>query len=83
VTSGGTTTFGEPVLLKAGAARYDETGGSPAARWGDYSTTVADPSRPATFWTFQEWPSAQDVWSTQVTELRLHGGTQCRVRTPH
>jgi hypothetical protein len=73
------TTFGEPVLLRAGVARYESTGGAPTARWGDYSTTVADPQHSRTFWTFQEWPSAQDVWSTQVTELRLqHAGGTCR-----
>jgi len=66
------TTFGAPLLLKSGVARYDVTGGSPTARWGDYSATVVDPRHPLRFWTFQEWPSAQDVWSTQITELKLH-----------
>lgn len=71
-TSGGVTTFGEPLLLQAGAARYEQTGGAPVARWGDYSTTVVDPVHPRRFWTFQEWPSAQDVWSTRITQLQLH-----------
>ena len=66
------TTFGEPLLLKSGVARYDLTGGAPVARWGDYSVTVVDPGRPLTFWTMQEWPSAPDVWSTQITELKFH-----------
>jgi hypothetical protein len=66
------TTFGVPLLLKSGVARYDVTGGAILARWGDYSATVADPRHPFTFWTFQEWPSAQDVWSIQITELKLH-----------
>jgi hypothetical protein len=66
------TTFGEPLLLKAGVARYDLTGGAIMARWGDYSATVVDPRHPLTFWTFQEWPSARDTWSTQITELKLH-----------
>jgi hypothetical protein len=65
------TTFGQPLLLKSGVARYEQTGGAPVARWGDYSTTVVDPRRPFTFWTIQEWVSAQDVWSTQITELKL------------
>ena len=68
------TSFGEPLLLKSGVARYDVTGGAILARWGDYSATVVDPRHPHTFWTFQEWPSAQDVWSTQITELKLHNG---------
>lgn len=70
-TTDNVTTFGEPILLKAGAARYDETGGEVNARWGDYSATVVDPAHPLKFWTFQEWPSAPNVWSTQITELKL------------
>jgi hypothetical protein len=70
-TINGVTTFGEPVLLQTGVAPYEATGGSPTARWGDYSTTVVDPSNPMTFWTFQEWVSAENVWSTQITQLQL------------
>jgi hypothetical protein len=77
-TARNVTTFGEPLLLKAGVARYDETGGAPFARWGDYSATVVDPRHPLTFWTFQEWPSADGIWSTQITELKLHKGGQAR-----
>ena len=40
-------------------------------RWGDYSDTVVDPTDPYTFWTFQEWASAPDIWSTQITEIYL------------
>jgi len=71
-TSNKVTTFGEPLLLKSGVAPYEVTGGSFLARWGDYSTTVVDPQNPRTFWTFQEWPSAADVWSIQITQLKLH-----------
>jgi hypothetical protein len=76
-TEGGVTTFGEPVLLRQGLARYDETGGAPVARWGDYSATVADPQHTRTFWTFQQWPSAVNVWATEVVELRVGGGGKC------
>lgn len=72
------TTFGEPLLLKAGTASYTVTGGAVNARWGDYSATVVDPRRPSTFWTFQQWPSARDVWSIQITELKLHKGKHKR-----
>lgn len=81
-TENNVTTFGQPLLLRAGVARYELTGGAATARWGDYSATVVDPQHPGTFWTFQEWPSAPDVWSTQVTEIRLHrrGGGACQSR---
>jgi len=61
----GVTTFGKPLLLKAGADDFDNASG----RWGDFSATVVDPSNPLHFWTFQEWVSADDTWSTQITEL--------------
>jgi hypothetical protein len=70
-TINGVTTFGAPLLLQTGVARYELTGGAPVARWGDYSATMVDPSNPLTFWTFQEWVSAENVWSTQITQLQL------------
>lgn len=52
--SGNVTEFGEPQLLKSGADTYTVFDGAGRNRWGDYSTTVADPSNPSAFWTFQE-----------------------------
>src|SRR2546427_1390057 len=63
--SSGVTTFGKPLLLKAGADDWA------FSRWGDYSATVVDPDNPLHFWTFQEWASGDDTWSTQITELIL------------
>ena len=68
-TLSGITTFGRPVLLKAGVAGYFEDFGAGRNRWGDYSATVADPADPFVFWTFQEFVSSEDVWSTQITQL--------------
>ena len=70
-TINGVTTFGQPLLLQTGVARYELTGGAITARWGDYSATVVDPSDPFTFWTFQEWVSAENIWSTQITQLQV------------
>jgi hypothetical protein len=69
-TVNGVTSFGDPLLLKAGVASYDPNFGA-NARWGDYSATVVDPADPFTFWTFQEWPSAVNAWSTQITQLQI------------
>ncbi|XWK91142.1 MAG: hypothetical protein U7127_14155 [Phormidium sp.] len=65
------TTFDTPQLLKAGVASYLRTDGIGRNRWGDYSATVLDPIDPFTFWTFQEWVSAEDIWSIQVTQLKI------------
>jgi len=72
-TSGATTTFGAPQLLKQGTGTYNVDFGSGRNRWGDYSATVVDPAQPNTFWTFQEFVNGDDVWSTQITQLRLAG----------
>ena len=65
------TTFDDPVLLKAGVSDYEVTAGTGRNRWGDYSATTLDPDDPFTFWTIQEWVSGTDIWSTQITELKL------------
>lgn len=67
-TASGVTTFGSPILLKQGTATYLNLDGT-RNRWGDYSATTLDPSNPHHFWTIQEWVSAANTWSTQVTEL--------------
>jgi len=70
-TVGGVTTFGNPLLLQAGAADYFQDFGTGRNRWGDYSATVVDPTDPFSFWTFQEFVFAEDVWGTQITQLRV------------
>jgi hypothetical protein len=70
-TINGVTTFGPPLLLKAGTASYKNTAASyGATRWGDYSATSLDPSDPTRFWTIQMVPSAPQVYFTQITEVR-------------
>ena len=68
-TAGGVTTFGEPVLLKAGLSDYQVTFGSGRNRWGDYSATTLDPTNPFRFWTIQEWVSETDIWSTRISAI--------------
>ncbi len=65
-TLAGVTTFGDPLLLKAGLVDdYHYVNN----RWGDYTTTVVDPSNPNVFWTFQEIPLAADAWATNITQI--------------
>jgi hypothetical protein len=65
-TVNGVTTFGEPLLLKEGLAdNYHFANG----RWGDYTTTVVDPSNPNVFWTFQEYALGPNAWATQITSI--------------
>jgi hypothetical protein len=53
-------------LVKAGEG--DSTGGG---RWGDFTTTVADPTAPGHFWLFQPWAQANGDWATQITHVRV------------
>jgi hypothetical protein len=68
-TVDGLTTFGSPLLLKAGLASYRLVSRGGVSRWGDYSTTCVDPIDPNRFWTIQMYPSDSSTWSTQITEL--------------
>lgn len=71
---GDVTTFGGPVLLKASTANNYHYINS---RWGDWSTTVVDPSDPNVFWIFQEYALEYPLtngskitrWSTQITQI--------------
>ena len=45
-------------------------GSSAPRRWGDFSQTVVDPTDDQTFWTFQEYTSAQNVWGVRVIQLK-------------
>jgi hypothetical protein len=78
-TEDGVTTFGEPILLRAGEADYFLDYGSGRNRWGDYSATLVDPSDSRVFWTIQEFVLAEDVWATQITELRLVDGIEVEI----
>ena len=70
-TLGATTSFGAPLLLKAGVGNYHYLPVNGFSRWGDFSSTNVDPSDPNLFWTNQEFVSATDVWSTQITAIRI------------
>jgi hypothetical protein len=73
-TVNGVTTFGDRMLLQAGATSYhgDDESIYGTSRWGDYSTLSVDPNDPTRFWSIQEVPLDpvnNDVWSTQITEI--------------
>ncbi len=70
-TVAGATTFGIPFLLKAGVANYHYFPVNGLSRWGDFSTIGVDPTDANVFWTNQEFVSATDVWSTQITAIRI------------
>jgi hypothetical protein len=72
-TRNGATTFRDPMLLKAGSSDYEilDIGSRVRNRWGDYSATLADPVDDRVFWTSQEFVVAEDVWATQITEIRV------------
>jgi hypothetical protein len=65
-TVAGVTTFGSPFLLKASTVNNYHYVNN---RWGDYTTTIVDPSDPNVFWTFQEYALASNAWATQITQI--------------
>ncbi|MFM9959092.1 MAG: dockerin type I repeat-containing protein [Phycisphaerales bacterium] len=66
---GVSTEFNPPQLLRAGVSDFVRLDGSGRNRWGDYSATTLDPEDPRRFWTIQEFVSATDIYSTQITEI--------------
>jgi hypothetical protein len=71
-TTDDVTTFGDPILLRAGLDNYHYVG-TGSSRWGDYSSTGVDPDDAHTFWTSQEIALGRDatggLWGTQITQL--------------
>ena len=56
-------------LIQSSNSGYN-LGASAPRRWGDFSQTVVDPTDDQTFWTFQEYTSAQNVWGLRVIQLK-------------
>jgi hypothetical protein len=60
----------DDTVLKAGEASYFKTGSAtpPRNRWGDYSSTVVDPTNDKDMWTIQEYAATpaggNDKWGT-------------------
>lgn len=61
--------FGDLILLKAGVSDFERLDSQGRNRWGDYSSTVVDPTNPHHFWTFQEFVVGTDQWGIQITQL--------------
>jgi hypothetical protein len=66
-TAAGHTRFDEPISVLPGAGSLLGVG---VLRFGDYSATVADPSDPALFWTFQEITGALGQSAVAIAALR-------------
>ena len=84
ITTSGVTTFDPPRLLAAGTASYSviDPGPPPRNRWGDYSSTVVDPSDPSVFWTFQERSNGPADWAVQITQITVRFGTPTPTPVP-
>ncbi len=77
-TLGDLTTFGDPFVLLAGTVDDYHYLNS---RWGDYTTTVVDPFNPNVFWTFQEYPLANNAWATRITQILVPEPASCLLAT--
>jgi hypothetical protein len=70
--SGSTVTMGSPFLIQTGVvSNFTISFDSAPYRWGDYSTTMADPTDDSLFWTIQEIPASSTSWGTQITLISL------------
>ncbi len=58
-------------VFAAGLNTYVKTFGANRNRWGDYSATQPDPRDGTSFWTVQEYASAQaDTWATRIAHIK-------------
>ena len=65
-TVGNVITFDSPLVLKVSpVGNYHVVNN----RWGDYTTTIVDPSNPNSFWTFQEYAMGSNAWATQISQI--------------
>jgi hypothetical protein len=69
-------------VIKAGEDSYVKTFGAGGVRWGDYSSTVVDPSDDLNFWTIQEYAAldvgpgpSDDRWGTWWAQRVAPGGS--------
>jgi len=68
----GVVTMGSPFLVKAGTIdNFSISFDQPPYRWGDYSTTMFDPTDENLVWTIQEIPASSTAWGTQITLISL------------
>ncbi|HXP60880.1 MAG TPA: hypothetical protein VN829_10340 [Dongiaceae bacterium] len=68
-TVNGVTSFGNPIVLQAGSASYQNLDPSGDDLWGYYSTTCLDPADPNIFWTINAYAAGPSTWATQITQL--------------
>ncbi len=73
----------EPFDLTQSSASSYNLGGESPRRWGDFSQTVVDPTDDQTFWTFQEYASADDVWGVRVIQLKAPPPATPAAATPN
>jgi hypothetical protein len=78
----GTTTFGPPLVTKAGVSDYQILDGAGRNRWGDYSATANDPADPSIFWTIQAYVYKTDARATQVSEIIIPQPNEARWKDP-
>ena len=65
------TSFDPILLTHLGTGEYQRLDTSNRNRWGDYSSTVLDPSDPDSFWTFQEYVDGNNNWAIRITQINI------------
>lgn len=63
--------FGNQLIQLRAGGGVKSTLSNGRNRWGDYSQTVVDPASPNRFWTFQQFERTNNVYSTQVSQIRI------------
>src|SRR6266404_4437816 len=62
--------FSAPIQYQAGSGFFNSGNGSSVQRWGLYSTAIADPANPHSFWVSNEYV-ANGWWQTSVAQVEV------------
>jgi hypothetical protein len=72
----GGTGFSTPIAYQSSTSTAYTQGSGNVARWGDYSSAIADPNNPSGFWISNEYATGASSWATALDEVTLGTGTQ-------
>jgi hypothetical protein len=72
----GESTFSAPISYQASSGFFNSGDGASVQRWGLYSSAIADPNNPDSFWISNEYV-ANGWWQTSVAQIEIKppGGT--------
>ena len=80
VASDPPSTFSAPISYQASTGYFNSGNGASVQPWGLYSSAIADPNNPASFWISNEYV-ANGWWQTSVAQIEIHPASEAPTLT--